>query len=94
MILERLKHMFSRTECKHDWEMEGPTTNVGGALMIWDGPIYDYCKKCGERRVHPECEHNWEPAEDDGQGIIINGKKTVRVTVCSKCGSSQYEVPK
>ena len=45
MILQRLKNMFSRPECEHNWKPEGPTTNAGGVLMNWDGPIYDYCTK-------------------------------------------------
>ena len=93
MILERLKKLWRKPPCEHDWVMEKPSTDVGGSLQIWDGPFYDYCTKCGEKRIHPECQHDWQPAEDDGKGIIANGRKMVLVAICSICGAKSYERP-
>ena len=92
MILERLKKLWGKLEkkeCEHDWKMESPSTDFGGALQIWDGPVYDYCTKCGERRRHPECQHDWQPVENHS-GRVPNGEM-VLTAICSICGSKLYE---
>lgn len=74
--------------------MEGPTFSIGEHYKEWDGPIYDYCPKCGSRRCHPECNHSWERTCDDGNGMIVNGVKQVRIGICRKCGAYKYVTPK
>ena len=82
-----------KKNCQHDWQMEQPAMDFGGALKIWEGPVEDICTKCGARRPHPECDHEWQPAEDDGCGIIVNEIQLVRTHICSKCGAGLYEKP-
>lgn len=93
MILERLKRLWGSPECQHNWEVEKPSLEIGGILQMWDGPLYDYCTKCGKKRTHPECEHDWLSIGDDGRGPIVNGEKMVLVAKCSLCGASHYEMP-
>ena len=85
-------------KCEHDWVMDEPDieSGFGGVYVFkeWIGPVYDTCKKCGKRRLHPECEHRWESAEDDGHGPIVNSVKLIRTKICKKCGTSLYEAPK
>lgn len=87
--------IFSRLfkkECQHEWQIEPPTMDFGDALKVWDGPVYDICTKCGARRPHPECDHEWQPAEDDGNGAIVDAQ-LIRTHICSKCGAGLYEKP-
>ena len=85
-------------KCEHDWVMDEPDieSGFGGVYVFkeWIGPVYDTCKKCGKRRLHPERKHRWKSAEDDGQGLIVNGVKLIRTKICKKCGTSLYEAPK
>ena len=85
-------------KCEHDWVMDEPDfeSGFGGIVVIkeWIGPVYDTCTKCGKRRPHPECNHHYESAEDDGQGPIVNNVKLIRTKICKKCGTSLYEAPK
>ena len=90
----RIFNRFFKKRCQHDWQLEEPTHNVGDALKIWEGPIEDVCKKCGARRPHPECDHTWQPAIDDGKGAIVNDVKLARTHTCAKCGAGLYEKPK
>ena len=82
-----------KKECQHNWQIEPPTHNVGEALKVWEGPVEDVCTKCGARRRHPECVHEWQPIEDDGKGCYVNGIKLVGTKKCSKCGAQMYEEP-
>ena len=91
-ILQKLFQKFFQKKCQHNWQIEQPTHDIGG-LMVWEGPVKDYCTKCGARRPHPECKHKWQPVEDDGKGCYIDGIKQVRTHICSKCGTTLYEKP-
>lgn len=68
-MFEKLKALFKKSpkepKCEHDWVMEEPDFQFGNSYKEWWGPIYDYCTKCGERRLHPECEHRYEEVSDD-----------------------------
>ena len=94
--MSRFLNFFKKNsnKCEHDWVMDQPDIEVGGIFKEWIGPIYDTCKKCGKRRLHPECEHLWESTKDDGRGSIVNGVKLIRTKICKKCGTSLYEAPK
>jgi len=89
-----LKRLLNLGKCQHNWEMEEPTYNIGDTYKEWYGQIYDYCTKCGAKRTRPECQHRWQPAQDDGSGSIIYGKKMIRTAICTKCGAQKYETPK
>ncbi|MBO4516657.1 hypothetical protein J5751_04485 [bacterium] len=89
----RIFNRFFKKKCQHDWQLEAPTYNVGDAFKEWEGPIKDYCTKCGATRPHPECEHEWEPAIDDEKGPVVNYIQLVRTHVCTKCGMGLYEKP-
>ena len=52
-ILQKLFQKFFQKKCQHNWQIEQPTHDIGG-LMVWEGPVKDYCTKCGARRPHPE----------------------------------------
>ena len=90
---ERLKKLLAK-KCKHEWVLEEPTFNIGNSFKIWEGVIYDHCRKCGAQRPHPECKHRWQPTDDDGNGPIINNVKYIRASVCKRCGAFQYKAPK
>ena len=77
--------------CEHDWVLEEPTHEVGISFKMWEGPLMEYCRKCGAWRRRPECDHNWKPIDDDGRGITVNGRKTKRVAIRSKCGAAKYK---
>jgi NADH pyrophosphatase NudC (nudix superfamily) len=57
----------------------------------WDEKI-KYCPKCYKEVHGSVCEHDWEPANDDGNAPLYNGIKPVRVAICSKCGTAKYKV--
>ena len=98
--MSRFLNFFKKNsnKCEHDWVMDEPDieSRLGGVCVFkeWIGPIYDTCKKCGKRRLHPECKHRWESTNDDGRGSIVNGVKLIRTKICKKCGTSLYEAPK
>ena len=98
--MSRFLNFFKKNsnKCEHDWVMDEPNIESGfvGVCVFkeWIGPVYDTCTKCGERRLHPECEHLWESAEDDGRGLIVNDVKFIHTKICKKCGTSLYEAPK
>ena len=93
IMVKWLKKLFS-LKCKHEWIIEDPLFNLGGALQVWEGPIYERCKKCGIRRRRPDCRHMWllAPDKDEINGVVVNGKKIEKTAVCGKCGLSRYEV--
>jgi len=95
-MLKWIKNLFHHEcehECEHDWKMEEPTMNFGNSFKMWEGPIYDYCTKCGERRPHPECRHIWLLAPEKGEinGVYVNGKRIVKTAICGKCGAAKWE---
>jgi len=93
IMVKWLKKLFGH-ECKHEWIIEDPLFNLGGVLQVWEGPIYERCTKCGERRRRPDCRHIWllAPDKDEINGVVVNGKKIEKTAVCGKCGLSRYEV--
>ena len=96
-LLERLKSLWGNPEqtgCKHEWQVEEPTFQIGNSFKQWDGPIHDYCTKCGQIRLHPECRHQYKRVKDDGSGPMVNGKRMMLVSICSKCGSKLYKSAK
>ena len=81
-------------KCDHDWHMEPPTMSVGGVFQEWDGPIYDYCSKCGAKRKHPECNHKWRRTKEVRfSRMIINGERFVETKHCTKCGTQHFSSP-
>lgn len=98
-MIKWLKKIFNKSQeqkCEHIWKLEEPTMNFGNSFKMWEGPMYNYCTKCGERRPHPECRHMWFLAPDDDEKVefTVNGKKMVRTAICGKCGASKYEALK
>ena len=92
-MINWLKKFFSR-ECEHSWMIEEPLFGLNGSLKVYEGPLYERCKKCGALRQRPDCRHMWlmAPDEDEIKGIVVNGRKIIKTAVCGKCGISKYEV--
>ena len=57
----------------------------------WD-ERFEYCPKCYKEVHYPICEHDWQPAEDDGSAPLYCGIKPKRIAICSKCGTQKYNV--
>lgn len=87
-----LGKLFQR-KCQHNWVLKLPTYNVGDVFENFEGAVEEYCTKCGATRPVQECEHDWQPAIDDGKGPFDGCIKLVRTHKCSKCGVGLYEKP-
>ena len=92
-MVKWFKNLFNH-ECKHEWIIEDPLFSLSGRIEIQEGPIYERCKKCGERRRRPDCRHLWflAPDTDEINGVVVNAKKIEKTAICGKCGLSKYEV--
>ena len=92
-MIKWFKNLFNH-ECKHSWRIEDPLFDLNGDINVFDGPIYEKCSKCGERRLRTDCRHLWflAPDEDEINGLVVNGQKIRKTAVCGKCGLSRYEV--
>ena len=91
-MIKWLKNLFSH-ECEHSWCIEDPFLDFGRKLQVCEGPIFERCTKCGERR-RPDCRHMWllAPDENEVNGAFVNGKIIKKTAVCGKCGLSRYGV--
>ena len=93
IMVKWFKNLFNH-ECKHEWIIEDPLFSLSGGIEVQESPIYERCKKCGERRRRPDCRHLWflAPDTDEINGVVVNGKKIEKTAICGKCGLSKYEV--
>ncbi len=57
----------------------------------WD-ERFEYCPKCYKEVHYPICEHDWQPAEDDGSAPLYCGIKPEKVAICKKCGTKKFHV--
>ncbi len=92
-MLKILKKLFYK-ECKHEWRIEDPLNFIGVNEKSVDQQLIESCKKCGEKRIRPDCRHLWciGPEENEVNGIIINGLKYQKIAICGKCGLAKYKV--
>ena len=92
-MVKWLKNLFNH-KCEHSWRVEDPLIDFGSNFQVWEGPIFERCIKCGERRRRPDCRHMWflAPDENEINGLFVNGKIIKKTAVCGKCGLSRYEV--